>query len=244
MIYGNNFKRVICAIGASVIIVAITSSCSVNRLDTDAASYALGESNVNAQFAFYPVREQTVTDDDLPVSLTATKLPSRDCDLNAESPLLHSENKRFREVVENNAASKALPPGKDAISRETALSIAESQRTDRETNRNLPGAAISVVPYADAMKLLGAVDVDGIIAPDRCVYVVTVHATMAVGHGPEGVDISKMVYDSYTVVIDAASGDQLAMTTGPGVANLITGEGLGTPVEAELNSGEQPSENQ
>ena len=60
-------------------------------------------------------------------------------------------------------------------------------------------------------------------------YVVTVHAKMAVPHGPAGVDLSKMVYDSYTVLIDMASGQQIGFTTGPPgvVADLITGTGEG-----------------
>jgi len=141
-----------------------------------------------------------------------------------------TDSKQRQEALANREASKrhggppALPDTASAIAQ--ALHAAASPEEARALGwkgspfANPRAAAVSL-PYAAVGRSLGG---DDTVSPQRCVWVVTVQEPYVAKYHPKGV--TPPVYDEYTMVIDQASGEGLALAAGPDTPNAITGDGL------------------
>ena len=142
------------------------------------------------------------------------------CEVGALPNLQNMSERQLEMVATNPFANK--PADIDAVlTREDAANAARGSSTDLEGSIDALVAATQV-PYILAAKWIG--DSNELIAPDRCVWVVTVDATFTPQHGPKGAKLP--TFDHYTVVMDAASGQGISMNAGPGEPDMFTGEGL------------------
>lgn len=119
---------------------------------------------------------------------------------------------------------------------EAARKLAEPVSTAQAAGK--AGPALSSLPAAAAEVNLKTASTwfqiqrsGPLFAPNRCVWVVTVHAPFkpdrvpppSPGHPAR----KRRTYDHYAVMYDAASGQFLQLAAGTSAPNLITGEFLG-----------------
>jgi hypothetical protein len=90
-----------------------------------------------------------------------------------------------------------------------------------------PKAAAVRMSYEDVVLAEGAEVVRGaeaVINPARCVWVVTLEEPFIQTRGPNGA--TSRVFNSYTAVIDQASGAGIEISAGPESINVLTGQGF------------------
>lgn len=158
------------------------------------------------------------------------------CDAQATPSFSSAVDPRVLESAKSNPASQAKPAAipmtrSDALDRSRTISVAGQQQLAKGDAvgaglAELPAVAVQV-PFSQGDKWLGgsvASEPNGLIAPTRCVWAVTVHAPFA----PRSVPRIKtaITYDSYTVLYDSLSGEYLGVAAGTDAADLITGARL------------------
>jgi hypothetical protein len=140
-----------------------------------------------------------------------------ECDASA-TPRLLGRTTREGKLVNEDAAVQAA--------RKMARPVQESLDTVSAVPdlRTYPAAA-SQLTFATADRWMPGSSEDSLVAPTRCVWMVTVDAPFQPRSTPEnGTNTS---YDSYTVLFDAASGEYLGVSAGSDTPNLITGKNVG-----------------
>lgn len=104
------------------------------------------------------------------------------------------------------------------VERDEAIANARPASSDRPAAATAPAAAIlAPASWADINH--------GLVAPNRCMWVVTVDAPFAPRGMPYVPGGSKPIkpMQGYTVVFDAASGEYQGTAAGPGSLNVLTG---------------------
>ncbi|GAA4722490.1 hypothetical protein GCM10023350_00750 [Nocardioides endophyticus] len=166
-------------------------------------------------------------------SVIASVASDEDCDAGASPRLSADADPRIVDAMRSNPASQADPGGKP-LSEDTAVQAArqiarpvqeaydEGSKVPRLTN--YPAAA-SQLTFATADSWMPGSSEDSLVAPTRCVWMITVDAPFQPRSTPEnGMNIS---FDGYTVLFDAASGEYLGVSAGVDTPNLITGKNVG-----------------
>lgn len=164
---------------------------------------------------------------------TSAAVRDQTCDLAAAPALPKDLDPRAADAMRTNLASQSNPPVA-LMSREQALamardlsSIAQEALALSEVSTDaatLPAAAVQV-PYRVANAWLGGAETDrGLVAPTRCVWVVTVEGPFRPRSVPPG--SKPTTYSSYTAVFDSRSGQYLAVTAGVDSPNVISGQNL------------------
>jgi hypothetical protein len=85
-------------------------------------------------------------------------------------------------------------------------------------------AAAAQMSYARAAASTGDNAAEGIVAPDRCVWLVTVKGAFTPRSVPYGA--KAVQYDSYTTVFDAATGQFLSITAGTTAPDVLSGANI------------------
>jgi hypothetical protein len=133
------------------------------------------------------------------------------------------------EECDVSAAADGRPLTKDAAIR-AARQIAHPVQVAYDAGSEVPDlasypAAASLLTFATADRWMPGSAEDSLVAPTRCVWMVTVDAPFQPRSTPEnGMDVS---FDGYTVLFDAASGAYLGVSAGTETPNLITGRNVG-----------------
>jgi hypothetical protein len=133
------------------------------------------------------------------------------------------------EECEVSAAPDGKPLTKGAAI-QAARQMARPVQEAYDTGSKVPDlasypAAASQLTFATADRWMPGSSDDSLVAPTRCVWMVTVEAPFEPRSTPEnGMNIS---YDGYTVLFDAASGAYLGVGAGTDTPNLITGKNVG-----------------
>jgi hypothetical protein len=164
----------------------------------------------------------------------ASVASDEECDAEATPRRRADADPRIADAVRSNPASQADPEGKP-LSEDTAMQaarqIARPVQEAYDAGSKVPDlasypAAASLLTFATADRWMPGSAEDSLVAPTRCVWMVTVDAPFQPRSTPEnGMDVS---YDGYTVLFDAASGAYLGVGAGTDTPNLITGKNVGT----------------
>lgn len=143
------------------------------------------------------------------------------CQLEA-LPTLDNTLDRITDLLNRNPVTQPLANGVSAVTRTGAIDLARAV-----TDATGANAAAAKMSYSDAENAYGTTVGDAsLVAPLRCVWVVTVAAPYAPRSAPEGIDATGISYDSYTVTLDVASGEVIDVGAGPETPNVITGVGF------------------
>jgi hypothetical protein len=163
----------------------------------------------------------------------ASVASDEDCDAAATPQLGPDADPRILDAMRSTQASQADPKGKP-LSRDTAIETArqiarpaqEAYAADATTpDLTVYPAVATQLTFKTADSWMPGSSEDSLVAPTRCVWMVTVDAPFQPRSTPEnGMNIS---YDSYTVLFDAASGEYLGVGAGSDTPNLITGKNVG-----------------
>jgi hypothetical protein len=144
------------------------------------------------------------------------------CRLDAVAAAPINADPRWLAVWQHNPASPVPSAQTHALTATDAVAAAKSmnqiaQATDLAA---APAAAVRM-SYARAAASTGDNAAEGTVAPDRCVWLVTVNGPFTPRSHPYGVPARQ--YDSYTTVFDAATGQYLSVTAGTTTPNVLTG---------------------
>lgn len=153
------------------------------------------------------------------VPTVAPAVEDTPCELEAVPTLPSSLDPRVARASASTPYSQALDP-QDALDREAAIRQATGASSDPS---QVIRSSAARVPYSRALQIFGG-DANPLVAPTRCVWLVTVDGPFEIDSHPPGVVTSPV--DGYTIAIDAASGEVLDGSSGPGAPSLITGENL------------------
>jgi hypothetical protein len=141
-------------------------------------------------------------------------------------PAAVANDPRWISIWRANPASQA--PGKDAVALDRSSAIAaakiEGARGQMTAQLNAAPAAAVELPYGKAATMLGEDAGEGIVASNRCVWLVTVSAPFTPRSAPHGVKAP--TFDAYTMAFDVATGQYLSTVAGPTAPNLVTGQNL------------------
>lgn len=140
-------------------------------------------------------------------------------------PDLRGADARWVDQAKVNAFSQRLDRDKTPVSRAQAVADTREMSTGNAAEVQSAFAAAVQVPYRTGGKWFG--DSNALIAPERCVWVVTVEAPYQVPRAPRGVD--RPILTQYSVIFDAASGEGIGMMAGNNIPNVIDGSGLERP---------------
>jgi hypothetical protein len=144
------------------------------------------------------------------------------CRLDAVAAAPAGADPRWLAVWQHNPASQT--PGAQAHELTAAGAVASAKSMDQPARTSslaaAPAAAVRM-SYARAAASTGDNAAEGLVATDRCVWVVTVGAPFTPRSHPYGVAAPR--YDSYTAVFDAATGQYLSVTAGATAPNVLTG---------------------
>jgi hypothetical protein len=149
------------------------------------------------------------------------------CRLDAVAPVPTGADPRWRAVWQHNPASQTPAAGSRVLAATDA--IASARAVNAGTGAGLAGApaAAARMSYARAAASTGDTVTEGIVAPDRCVWLVTVNAPFTPRSHPYGVTAPQ--YGSYTAVFDAATGQYLSVTAGATAPDVRTGANIAAP---------------
>lgn len=179
--------------------------------------------------------------DRLPVAADDTSLaagvvpaatPDLPCVATATPTLSPGTDQRILDALKSNWASQADPPRApmtrtDAVEAARAMSSLAQQAGLAGTElapESMPAAAVRAPYQAAEAWIGGSVQENSLVAPQRCVWVVTVDAPFTPRSAPPGVTVKP--YPSYTTMFDGRSGQYLGVSAGVDAANLISGERL------------------
>jgi hypothetical protein len=198
-------KSLIAAVtGAAVITTAV--------LAVNLAMSSGGAPNVESA----PGHTQASAAAPLKQATVVSPVQDRACRLGAV-PDLAGLDARVVDAAAVTGFAQPLRAGSSPLSRDAAIKFAQS-RADSDAGISHPSAAVSV-PYSTAGDWFG--DRNQLIAPSRCVWVVTVKAPFTPSHQLHG---SKAIeLDVYSLILDQASGQYVGMMAGPETPNMITG---------------------
>ena len=166
-----------------------------------------------------------------PVSASASPTPSRQaqivqsqlkdrpCDLEAVPTLPPDLDPRVADSASISPFSKALDPA-GALDKQTAVAQAVGGSSDPAS---VTSVAATRLPYSLAGPLVNGGG-NPLIAPSRCVWVITVDGPLELDSQRAGSNAAPV--NGYTVALDAASGEAIAGQGGSGAPNLITGTGI------------------
>jgi hypothetical protein len=148
------------------------------------------------------------------------------CRLDAVAAAPAGADPRWLAVWQHNPASQAPGAQTPALAATDAVAAAKSMNQTGATTSSLAAAPAAAVrmSYARAAASTGDNGAEGIVAPDRCVWVVTVDASFTPRSHPYGV--AARHYDSYTAVFDAATGQYLSVTAGATAPDVLTGANI------------------
>jgi hypothetical protein len=147
------------------------------------------------------------------------------CRVDAVAAAPAGADPRWLAVWQHNPASQAPGAQAKALAATDAIASAKSmnQATGVSGLAAAPAAAVRM-SYARAAASTGDNATEGIVAPDRCVWVVTVDAAFTPRSHPYGVAAPR--YDSYTTVFDVATGQYLSVTAGATAPDVLTGANI------------------
>jgi hypothetical protein len=127
-------------------------------------------------------------------------------------------SKGAQELSRSSGFSQPAAKDRPSMSRDAAASLARAISVDQEAASKAPAAVVRQ-PYSEAVRWFD--ESNPLIAPHRCVWIVTVKASFTPPRHPEGVKVQTA--SQYDVVIDVSSGDHILTIAGPGVPDMITG---------------------
>jgi len=145
------------------------------------------------------------------------------CRLDAVAAAPTGRDSRWVEMWRSNPASQKPAATARALAAPGAVTAAEA----------VPGAGLKVagapaaaarMSYARAAASTGDDVAEGIVAPDRCVWLVTVKAAFTPRSAPYGA--TPVRYDSYTTVFDVATGQFLSITAGTTAPDVLNGANI------------------
>ena len=163
--------------------------------------------------------------------VVASVTPDGVCSLDAVTTLPPTADHRIAESPLDPASQ--AKPSTPALSRSDAISTARSMALPVEQavaqgqaapDTTAYPTAVAQVPYAVGNIMTGGSrSDDSVVAPTRCVWVVTVHAPYQPASVPPGV--KPTTFRSYTTIFDVASGEYLGLAAGAYGTDIITGAG-------------------
>lgn len=169
-----------------------------------------------------------------PAGFRAAEAADQACDPTATPSLAAKADARVRDALESNPASNADPSAPEltrsgAVAAARQLSVAAQEQptggTSAQSSELLPAAAAQG-PFSEANKLFaGEAGDDSLVAPTRCVWIVTVQGPFKPRSAPLGA--TAPVFERYTAVFDSRSGQYLGVTAGTDSPDLLTGANLG-----------------
>ncbi len=168
------------------------------------------------------------------VSVQPAAVSDQACDPIATPTLAAETDGRVRDAMESNPASNADPMApamsrSDAVTAARQMSVTAQEGLSGDTSEpstELLPAAAAQEPFSQANRWFAGEDGDNsLVAPARCVWVVTVQAPFRPRSAPAGATAT--VFDSYTAVFDSRSGQYLGVTAGAESPNLLTGANTG-----------------
>lgn len=119
-----------------------------------------------------------------------------------------------RRVVDQAAQNPYSQATEGRIDRDQAISMARGFSSD-------PQAALGAKAAAAQVSAGWLGDTNPLINPSRCFWIVTVDGPYQPRSAPRGVESKN--YGTYTVALDAASGEFLSISAGPESLNVLTG---------------------
>lgn len=141
-------------------------------------------------------------------------------------PAAVANNPRWIGIWRANPASQAPSKNATALDQSGAIAAAKIEGARGQMTAKLsaaPAAAVEL-PYGEAATMLGENVSESIVAPNRCVWLVTVSAPFTPRSAPHGVKTP--TFDAYTMAFDVATGQYLSTVAGPTAPNLVTGQNL------------------
>lgn len=157
----------------------------------------------------------------LAAQVEATIVPAaiadESCDFDAV-PSLDNADSRVRNSVKVNGFAQKVDARMD---RETAVDHARLASSDLD-------AAAHATAAAALVRATYFGDPDQLINPQRCTWVVTVEAPFKPRGGPSN-NVAPRIFSSYTITLDAASGEFEDLIAGPGAPDIVTGAGVKAP---------------
>jgi hypothetical protein len=153
------------------------------------------------------------------VLTTASAIQDEQCDLEAVPTLDSSLDPRVSEMSKTTPFSLALDPQR-ALDRDAALQQVVAASSDPS---KVTMAAVTRVPYSRMLRIFGG-GANPLVAPTRCVWIVTVDGPFDIDSYPPGPKPPQL--HGATMSIDAASGEPLEGMEGRGAPSLITGAHL------------------
>ncbi|WP_433293926.1 hypothetical protein ACQP2F_31815 [Actinoplanes sp. CA-030573] len=148
------------------------------------------------------------------------------CRLDAVAPAPTGRDSRWVDMWRSNPASQK-PATARALTAPDAVTAAQAvPGAGGRAGLKVAGspAAAAQMSYARAAASTGDDVAEGIVAPDRCVWLVTVKAAFTPRSVPYGA--KPVQYDSYTTVFDAATGQFLSITAGPAAPDVLSGANI------------------
>lgn len=175
------------------------------------------------------LRTATVKNMSATASSAVATIGDRPCDQKAVRVIPSNLSDQLRRDLAASgpatADSTATP-----MSREQAIAAAMSNSA--ASVANLPSVAVEL-PYSTASNLGGDIgsgpalpDGTSVVAPTRCVWVVTVHGTFVPDSGPSDEARLAHTYSTYSVAYDELSGTELWLSAGPSAPDIMTGANL------------------
>ena len=138
------------------------------------------------------------------------------------APLNALEGEPVAKLLPSKLESQPCAGDIGAASQARALRAALQSNSGKET----PEAAFATLPYSLAQRIVGfgAVNNGRYLAPNDCVYLVTVHHEPVLFLTPGPLGHKNGMVSKYTAMFDAATGSGLGTVAGQTIPDLITGE--------------------
>lgn len=162
------------------------------------------------------------------VSAVHSGVPDSACveDAVGQLPAAAAKDSRWVEIWKSNPASQAPDHAARSLNRVAAVDAARivgSAGKEGAATTPSDGAAVRV-SYARAAASIGDDATEGIVSPNRCVWLVTVKAPFTPRSAPYGFE--RRTYDSYTMVFDVGTGQYLATAAGPAAPDVLSGHNV------------------